>query len=144
MKSKQVIAMSLGLLLLAGCSSFQRDWKRAAKLDASTTGITGRWEGQWLSAVNGHHGKLRCLLSQEPDGHYAARFRATYLHILSFSYTVALEVNSNDVAWVISGEEDLGAAAGGLYQYQGTVTETNFHATYQNKYDHGVFEMLRP
>ena len=127
-----------------GCSTFQRDWRQAAKSPARADSITGRWEGRWQSDANGHHGKLRCLISEDAHGNYAARFRASYLKILSFSYSVALEVNSNNLTWQFHGAEDLGAAAGGLYHYTGTITPTNFHAIYEAKSDHGTFEMKRP
>jgi hypothetical protein len=105
--------------------------------------MEGRWEGHWLSHVNGHTGKLRCILSQEDDT-YAARFRATYKKILRFSYTVPLQVEQTNGVWHFHGHEDLGKLAGGVYSYEGTATPTNFHSTYNSKYDHGVFEMQRP
>lgn len=106
--------------------------------------MEGRWEGHWLSDVNGHNGKLLCIVSRQETGDYSAWFKATYKKVLKFSYTVPLIVDPLDTGWKFSGHEDLGKLAGGVYHYEGTATATNFHSTYRSKYDHGVFEMTRP
>jgi hypothetical protein len=131
-------------LLVCGCSSFNREWKRAGKQPAPTDSVTGRWEGSWLSDVNAHTGKLRCIVTHQTNDLYAARFRATYKKILRFSYTVPLTVNASNDVWHFRGEEDLGALAGGVYRYVGSATTTNFHSTYDSKYDRGIFELQRP
>jgi len=131
-------------LLVCGCSSFNREWKRAGKQPAPIDSIIGRWEGHWLSDVNAHTGKLRCIITHQTNDLYAARFRATYMKILRFSYTVPLTVNASNDVWHFHGEEDLGALAGGMYRYDGSATATNFHSTYDSKYDRGIFEMRRP
>lgn len=97
-----------------------------------------------MSEVNGHNGELRCLISSKTNNEYAARFRATYMGFLNFSYTVPLQVEAHDGGWEFTGEEDLGKMAGGIYHYVGTATPTNFSSTYESKYDHGTFEMSRP
>lgn len=130
--------------LIFGCSSFNREWKRVGQQPAPTDGITGRWEGYWLSDVNAHTGKLRCIITHQTNDVYAARFRAHYLKILRFSYTVPLTVTTNNGVWHFHGEEDLGALAGGLYRYDGSANATDFHSTYDSKYDRGTFEMQRP
>lgn len=135
----------LALMLLAcGCSSFNREWCKAGRNPAPADAIAGRWEGYWLSDVNAHTGKLRCIITQQTNDIYAARFRATYLKILRFSYTVPLRVAASNQVWQFRGEEDLGVMAGGAYRYEGSATITNFHSTYDSKYDRGVFEMHRP
>lgn len=131
-------------LLVCGCASFNREWRNAGKQPAPPTAITGRWEGQWLSDVNAHTGKLRCIVTHQTNALYAARFRASYLEILRFSYTVPLTVSATNNVWQFQGEVDLGAMAGGVYHYTGSATPTNFHSTYDSKYDRGVFELRRP
>ncbi len=131
-------------LLLCGCSSFNRAWNRAGQTATPADSIAGRWEGSWLSDVNGHHGKLRCLIAVQTNSEYTARFRATYGGFLNFSYTVPLAVKTHEGGWEFTGEEDLGTMAGGVYRYVGTATPTNFHSTYESKYDHGTFELVRP
>ncbi|MBM3831745.1 MAG: hypothetical protein FJ403_00420 [Verrucomicrobia bacterium] len=137
--------MILPLLLLAGgCSTFNRDWKRAAANPVPANDIQGRWDGRWLSEVNGHNGRLRCLVSQSSPGKYEARFHAKYRKILSFGYTVVLNVQRTNDLFTFQGEADLGWLAGGQYFYSGRATPTNFFSTYRSKHDHGIFEMTRP
>jgi hypothetical protein len=131
-------------LLLCGCSSFKSEWRSAEKQPVARDSIAGRWEGRWVSDVNAHTGRLRCIITGETNGVCQARFRATYMKILRYSYTVQLKVERRDDGWVFSGEEDLGAMAGGIYRYHGNATATNFHSTYDSKYDRGLFEMHRP
>ncbi|MDB4492944.1 hypothetical protein N9200_02895, partial [Akkermansiaceae bacterium] len=55
-------------LLLASCSSYQREFKasttefRSAKLKTTPT---GPWKGTWKSEVNGHHGPLWCMITRD-------------------------------------------------------------------------------
>lgn len=140
-------ASALALLLavfVSGCSTFNRNWDQAANQPVAANSIAGRWEGAWTSDVNGHTGRLRCLLTRESDTSYRAQFRATYWKIFRFSYTVSLAVEERDGVWQLKGEENLGAMAGGIYRYEGQVSPTNFHSTYSSEYDHGIFSMQRP
>jgi hypothetical protein len=132
------------LLLLCGCSSFNRDWRRTGNQLVPPDSMNGRWEGYWLSDANAHTGKLRCIVKHQTNEIYLARFRATYLKVLHFGYTAPLQVVRRDGGWQFQGEVDLGLLAGGTYRYEGNATTTNFHSTYSSKYDHGVFEMHRP
>lgn len=45
---------------------------------------------------------------------FMLRFRANYMKVLDFSYTVPLKVEQRDGIWHFQGEEDLGAVAGGF------------------------------
>ena len=137
-------AALLSLLLLCGCSSFNRDWRKAAHQPGGPDSIEGRWEGSWISDVNGHNGKLRCLLTHEEDSRYRARFRATYWKVFRFSYAVPLEFHAHDTGWEFNGESNLGKLAGGVYYYEGRASLTNLHSTYRSKHDHGRFELRRP
>lgn len=136
--------VALPVVLTCGCSTFNRDWKKVAEQPPQPDSIEGRWEGKWLSDVNGHTGRLRCLLSPEGDSRYQARFRATYWKVFRFSYTVPLQFEQRDGLWHFTGEEDLGKLAGGIYSYEGRATPTDFFSTYRSKYDHGIFQMERP
>src|SRR3954447_9155869 len=127
-------------LFTTGCSTFNRDWKRAA---VANDGLTGRWEGTWKSDVNGHTDRLRCLMTRTNE-QYLARFHANYLKIFVFTYSVPLQVQEQAGTFSFSGHANLGYWAGGEYQYKGTATATNFHSVYTAKADHGVFDMTRP
>ncbi len=104
-------------------------------------GLVTRWEGRWVSEYNEHNGKLRCLLSPQESNVYAARFRAHYLWLLRFEYTIPLQMTATPGGWTFYGSEDLGSMAGGVYHYRGAINGTNFFSTYRAKVDHGFFEM---
>jgi hypothetical protein len=131
-------------LFAAGCSTFNNDWKRMAAEPISASGIQGRWEGTWRSDVNGHNGRLRCIISAQGEGKYQARFYATYRRILHFGYPVTLDAQKTNDVFKFKGEADLGWLAGGRYEYEGQITPTNFFSIYRSKHDHGVFQMTRP
>lgn len=81
------------------------------------------------------------------NGLYSARFHAKYrkgILRFTFGYTVPLTVREKEDAFQFEGESNLGWYAGGIYRYEGTVTGTNFFATYDSKYDRGIFRMTRP
>jgi hypothetical protein len=130
-------------LVLCGCS-FSHEWKQAAKFSSPVSELEGRWQGTWVSEVNGHTGALRCLMSREEAGRYRARFRATYAKVFTFGYTVQLATEETNHTARFRGEANLGWLAGGIYRYEGHTDGTNFLATYSCKYDHGTFRMTRP
>jgi len=134
----------IGMLFGSGCSTFNRDWKIAGANPAPAAGLEGRWQGDWLSGVNGHSGMLRCIVTESADGSYHARFKAKYRKVLSFGYTVPLKVERTENLFKFQGEADLGWLAGGVYHYAGRAGPTNFFSTYSCKYDHGTFRMGRP
>lgn len=133
----------LPLLLSCGCSTFNRDWKRAAQ-QSTPDSVAGRWEGQWSSEANNHSGRLRCLISLEGDDWCNARFQATYAKIFRFTSRVMLTLQPHYGGWEFNGEENLGRLAGGVYYYEGRASATNFFSIYRSKYDHGIFQMQRP
>ncbi|MNC88362.1 hypothetical protein D3C83_41680 [compost metagenome] len=99
-----------------------------------------------MSAVNGHTGRLRCVLIRSGDNtnNYTAHFRATYWKIFRYSYKAEFPFELSGSEWHFRGDENLGWLAGGVYHYEGQVSATNFSSTYRSKYDHGTFEMRRP
>jgi len=145
MTMKQNWLWALWLLpLVAGCSSFNREWKQAVRQPIPADEISGPWEGRWMSGSNGHHDRLRCVISAGQSNVYHAFFHANYKTIFHFSYTVPLQVRTNENGFAFSGEADLGKLKGGTYTYEGNATPTAFHSTYHSKYDNGKFEMSRP
>lgn len=128
-------------VFLWGCSSFNRDWKKAA---IPASGITGRWEGTWTSQPSGHTDKLRCLITKISEEKYRAHFDSTYKKVLHFKSTVTLIGVSTNGVFHFNGEATLPWWAGGLYRYEGGADGTNFHSSYHCKYDHGTFQMIRP
>jgi hypothetical protein len=131
------------LVLLCGCSSFNRDWKRAAAAPPADA-ISGRWEGTWSSDKNDHTGELRCLLEPISGNSYRARFDSTYQNFIHFKSTVVLNGEMTNGVFRFSGEAKLPWWAGGVYDYAGGITAKSFFSTYHCKYDHGTFQMRRP
>lgn len=141
-----LIALLLAMLAFAsGCSTFDRDWNRAATVPES--GFAGRWTGTWHSDANGHNDALRCVITPATGDVYPARFHAKYhkgIFHFTFGYTVPLTVTNTGGIFEFAGVSNLGWYAGGIYRYRGTANATNFFATYDSKYDRGTFEMHRP
>lgn len=146
MKTILTLAIAATGLFLSGCSSFNHDWRKAGKNSAPPDEVTGRWEGRWRSDANGHHDKLRCLITKVDERNYDAKFRATYKKWITvhFGYTVRLEASPGTNGVTFRGSENLGWLAGGVYTYEGRANPTNFYSKYDSKYDRGTFEMKRP
>jgi len=140
-------AGSAMMLLLAGCSTFERDWRAASQAPEQRDALVGRWQGTWRSEVNGHNDQLRAVVTPASNDVYSARFHAKYkLGFLRFSFghSVLLQARRANDAFQFEGGADLGWLAGGVYRYEGSATATNFTSTYRSKYDHGTFKMTRP
>jgi hypothetical protein len=135
-------AVLMLLCLLTGCSSFHKEWKQAAT-DTAPKGIEGRWEGEWRSDKNGHHGALRCVVTQTSPTTYRAHYHAKYFKILRFAYVATLNGTETNGVVALQGEANLGKLAGGVYKYNGTATPTEFRSSYESKYDHGNYQMGR-
>jgi hypothetical protein len=132
--------------LLGGCSSFNRDWKATGRCPDPGDDFAGRWQGTWLSDVNGHTEQLRSLIAKVDGTNYLARFQAKYRKGIRFTvnYRVPLSVERLGDTNQFRGEADLGWLSGGVYRYAGHASATNFYSTYECKYDHGTFQMTRP
>ena len=132
--------------LACGCSSFNHAWKTAGIEPVDTNSLAGRWQGTWLSDVNGHTEQLRCLVTRQSETNYSARFQAKYRKGVrfTFSYTALLSAEERNRVFHFQGEARLPWWAGGRYQYEGHSNTTNFFSTYECKYDRGTFQMVRP
>jgi hypothetical protein len=120
---------------------FKRRWNQPAPPPSAANDLQGRWEGEWISAANGHRGALRCFLSKTGSGGYQAAFHAVYCGALRVSYTVPLHGQMNGGKLTLDGETDIGRLAGGIYSYKGEADEKEFNCTYRCKYDHGTFHL---
>lgn len=140
------VVLAAAAAALTGCSTFNYEWRQAAQKPVSIDGITGRWEGRWISQANGHHDKLRALIAKVDTNHYDVKFHAAYKKWITvyFGYTVRMETRLSAQGVAFQGSENLGALAGGVYTYDGHADPTNFFSTYNSKYDRGTFEMKRP
>jgi len=131
------------LAFLAGCSSFNRQWN-AAPVATGPGDIEGKWQGNWRSDKDDHTGNLKCVVTKGAGDLYCAHFVATYWKFLTFAYDAELQGTPDGDSVHLVGEQDLGALAGGVYRYDGSANNTDFHCTYTSKYDFGKFIMSRP
>ena len=128
-----------------GCSSFNQEWRAASALPAAPTDVTGRWQGTWDSDQSGHGGGLRCVVSRLDEQTFRAHFAATYAGALRFNYVARLTgQTAPDGYTYFEGSADLGALAGGVYEYEGRADAREFECVYRSKSDRGRFQMARP
>lgn len=138
----------LSLLVLAfftSCSAgFRREWKSALAAGPQP-GVTGAWEGTWKSHVNGHHGRLRAVVSapKNAEGDHDFHYHATWARILSGSFRAVHRVTPVRGGSSFKGSHQMPDWAGGLYTYEGTVRGDSFEACYESSKDKGVFSMRR-
>ncbi|MEZ5383984.1 MAG: hypothetical protein R3F13_00575 [Prosthecobacter sp.] len=137
------VAFLFLLVVLSSCNgAFRKAWNSASASD----GVAGKWEGTWLSAENGHHGTLRCVVSQPTNdkGDRDFFYRATWKSILSGSYKAVHQVQSKkDGTYIFKGDHQMPEWAGGKYHYEGAVKGDEFDAFYKCAIDHGTFTMKR-
>jgi len=134
--------MMLAILALGGgCSHFDQEWNAAA--NRPETGGEGRWQGKWVSDVDGHSGELRCVLRRQGPNTYLASFNGTFWQVLSFSYDSPLHGYTNDGEFELAGRQDLCLPEGSFF-YDGHVNNERFFLTYRAKYDGGHAVMSRP
>jgi hypothetical protein len=129
----------------ASCSAvFEREWRQALAAGPQA-GVEGAWEGTWRSDVNGHHGKLRCVVAPGAgDGAHSFHYHATWADTLSGSYRAAHRVKRTARGtYAFEGSHRLPGWAGGRYHYRGTVRGDDFEAGYRCAKDHGVYRMRR-
>ena len=125
-----------------GCSTYHQKWSEAKKLPPQ--GFEGAWDGRWISDVNGHNGRLRCVIEPVSGTRYRADFKAHYLGFLRFRHAAILEVTATNGVQNFKGTANLGYFAGGVYSYEGSSTPSNFFSTYKSRHDHGRFEVQLP
>jgi hypothetical protein len=141
---KRLLGAFLLAPLLAGCSSFHREWREAANFAVPAGDISGRWEGTWQNRNNTHQDKLRAILTRVGPNEYKARFHAKYKWILSFNSRTTFRGTWEANEFVFRGEENLGWLAGGVYRYAGRISSTNFFSTYDNRHNSGTYTLKRP
>jgi len=135
------LAFAALLLCLPSCgTAFRKAWSNAP----ASSGVAGKWEGTWLSAVNGHTGTLKCVVTESSKaGDHEFFYRATWKTILSGSYKTIQHVEKKNGAHVFKGDHQMPDWAGGKYHYEGTVNGDEFSACYECAMDRGTYTMRR-
>jgi hypothetical protein len=127
--------------LTANCRDFEDRWNGAAALGPE--GVSGRWEGEWVSAVTGHHGRLRCVVNPVAPALWRMYFRGEYSRFFRACYGTDFTVVKGPDRWTFSGASDLGVLAGGAYAYEGHATLGALICSYRSARDHGEFRLTR-
>ena len=127
--------------LAANCRDFQHRWDQATALDRE--GISGCWEGEWVSAASGHRGRLRCVINPVAPALWKMHFRAEYAKVFRACYCTDFNVVQGEGRWTFTGSSDLGALAGGQYTYNGHATIEQLVCAYKSARDHGEFRLSR-
>ncbi len=133
------------VLVLTGCSTFDRDYKAALKQPVSADSPVGPWTGRWSSVKNSHEGELRCIVQKDiSDDLYTARFEARFWKCFTYTSTATLTMTPKVDEFQFDGTAQLGWLAGGEYKYEGRVNPKFFFSEYQCNWDNGTFYMERP
>ena len=150
MNLPQPLRFALPLLVLTVLSSCGSDFRKAWKRDIcpappAANGVAGKWEGTWLSAANGHHGNLRCVVGgpTNKQGDHEFFYHATWKSILSGSYKAVHNVQKKGDGYTFKGDHQMPEWAGGKYHYEGTIKGDNFNACYESAMDRGTYTMKR-
>jgi hypothetical protein len=145
MKSRLLLPPILWLsVVLAGCTSFESDWKATTRHPTPTNDISGPWIGTWQNTNNAHGDQLRAVVKRVGLHAWKAHFHAHYGRLLTFSYEARLTGDEHEGRVQFTGEQNLGWLAGGTFRYVGEASPTNFFSTYENAYDSGTFTLHRP
>lgn len=129
------------ILAASGCSTFDRDYKVAVD-HGPYTDFTGPWEGKWQSNVNGHNGRLRCIMAQVGEDEYDGRFQAKYSGIFTFEHKIRMKSRVEGGVATFDGRADLPFF--GDYNWTGRIVGEEFTAEYRTEKDNGTFSLARP
>ncbi len=140
----RALALFAMMLVLTGCSTFDRDYQAALKQSVRAGSPEGPWTGRWTSDKMGHTGELRAIVVKDIDDTYTARFKARFWKCFTYTSTAALTMEPKGDAFHFDGSAQLGWLAGGEYHYEGRVTPKFFFSEYRCHWDNGTFYMERP
>ena len=127
--------------LTANCSDFKQRWEHAARSQSGE--LAGCWEGEWISAATGHRGRLRCVVDPLSSDRWRMFYRAEYAKVFRACYATEFRVVRENARWTFSGGSDLGALAGGAYEYRGWATPEALTCSYKSAKDHGEFRLRK-
>src|SRR5436190_16546892 len=97
-------------------AEFVRAWQAYRPPAQEAESVQGRWVGDWVSEVSGHHGELKCLLTMIGPGQLEAKFLGTFRRFLRVAYAARLNAKEIPGGFQLKGQNDLGSLAGGTYE----------------------------
>ena len=138
--------VAIALVLIAGGAALAQG--RGAPQNAQPPDIAGQWTGTW-SAYNPAQAttppKEQCakldatVVAQ--NGTWLATFEGDCGR--PYKYSIKMEGRSAGRAVLFKGTADLGAQDGGVYDWIGRATATEFIGFYTNAYSTGTFSLAR-
>ena len=153
MKPRQLLRFALAALLLTLLSSCGLSFRSAWKSAPTGNGVDGKWEGTWLSTASGHTGKLRAVVSSDPNTYkmlapgstpYEFFYHCTWRGILSAAFKTTQQVaRQKNGSYTFKGDHKMPNWVGGTYHYEGTIKGDDFNACYESGMDRGTFTMKR-
>ena len=139
----------LATLLLASCSSYQRDFGTSVKeyrpVIKRKPSPAGPWKGTWKSEVNGHHGPLWCMIAKDetlPDT-YNFRYRAGWGVLQFGDYTHRIATKEKNGILPLNHSMTLPKNFG-TYRIKGQVSPTLFKCHFEGNGDKGTMILQRP
>lgn len=135
----------LSALFLTSCGSSYHSAFKKAKQPAGNT-VEGAWKGTWQSNINGHHGPLWCIVTQnkETSSQWNFRYRAGWsvLQFGDFLHQTPAKLDPNGNL-PLTGRMILPNNFG-TYSVEGQLTPTQFNLRYQGSGDRGTITLIRP
>ncbi len=105
--------------------------------------LDGCWSGSWQSCTTGHGGPLSASFCRIGPEHVQASFRGKFARILPFRYYAVLRiVHEEPGSMVLAGSQRLGPIMG-TFEYQATIRDGNFQATYSSRRESGNWTLSR-
>ena len=118
--------------LLSGC----------ALLGSAADPVSGRWEGNWYVGDSATPaGTLTCEVQRVASNEWKAIFTAGFGG--EGDYEVELAGSREGDSVVFGGDVDLGATAGGVFNWQGEAGPDVFTGVYTSQFISGTFKMDR-
>ncbi len=109
---------------------------------ASADELAGSWRGGWQSCNTGHRGRLNAQFCRIDQTHVRATFKGTFAKVIPFRYRPVLDIVHEQPGLIIlQGSKKI--PFGGNFQYNATVSNGQFNATYRSRRDHGSWQMQR-
>ncbi len=135
-------AAALALSLSSCGTAYRSEWNAARTGTHAPGSIEGAWEGSWHSDVNGHTGKLWCLIKDGSPTERTFAYRATWGHFLSGGFSAKHNLQKAGEATAFKVDHPIGKL--GTFHAKGKIQADKFAACYQAAGDRGTFELKRP
>jgi hypothetical protein len=147
MKTVRLLALALPLLTIAALITVAGQG-RGARGPAQPLDISGNWTGTWstYSPTQGATppkevcAKLDARVAQV-NGMWEATFEGDCGR--PYKYSIKMQGRQSGPSVLFQGSADLGAADGGVYDWIGRATNTEFIGFYTNAFTTGVFSLKR-